>query len=92
MTEEERRARIVAEDEKVIKERLTDQAMTSQMQVAESKRWGRQTGQAVQARLVKEVAPARTCNALKRRCVSGAGVEGRTGECGLDRSSVKSGR
>ncbi len=58
MTEEELRARILAEVEKVIKDRLTDKATTSQMQLADIERWVLQTGQEVQARLLKELAQA----------------------------------
>ncbi len=58
MTEEELRARILAEVEKVIKDRLTDKATTSQMQLADIERWVLQTGQEVQAKLLKELAQA----------------------------------
>ena len=58
MTEEELRARILAEVEEVIKDRLTDKPTISQMQVAEIERWVLQTGQEVQARRLKELAQA----------------------------------
>ncbi len=58
MTEEELQARVLAEVEKVIKDRLTDKPTTSQMQLADIERWVLQTGQEVQARLLKELAQA----------------------------------
>ncbi len=58
MTEEELRARILAEVEKVVKEQLADKRASSQMQLADIERWVLQTGQAVQARLLKELAQA----------------------------------
>ncbi len=58
MTEEELRARMLAEAEKVIKDRLADKPATSQMQLADIERWVLRTGQEVQARLLKELAQA----------------------------------
>ena len=58
MTEEELRARILAEVEKVVKERLADNLASSQMQLADIEHWVLQTGQEVQARLLKELAQA----------------------------------
>ncbi len=58
MTEEELRARILAEVEKVVKERLADKRASSQMQLADIEHWVLQTGQEVQARLLKELAQA----------------------------------
>ena len=58
MTEEELRARLLGEAEKAINERLADKPASNQMQLADMERWVLGTGQAVQARLLKELAQA----------------------------------
>ena len=58
MTEEELRARLLAEAEEVINERLADKPASKQMRLADIERWVLGTGQAVQARLLKELAQA----------------------------------
>ncbi len=58
MTDEELRARLLAEAEEAIKDRLADKPAVSQMGLADIERWVLRTGQAVQARLLKELAQA----------------------------------
>src|SRR5258707_12944153 len=58
MTDEELRARLLAEAEKAINDRLADKPGASQMRLADIERWVLRTGQAVQARLLKELAQA----------------------------------
>src|SRR5205814_4143230 len=58
MTEEELRARLLAEAGKVINDRLPDKPATSQMRLADIERWVQRTGQAVQAGLLQELAQA----------------------------------
>src|SRR5258707_15413526 len=58
MTEEELRARLLAEAEKAINDRLADKPGASQMRLADIKRRVLRTGQEVQARLLKELAQA----------------------------------
>jgi hypothetical protein len=58
MTDEELRARLLAEAEKVINDRLADKPATSQMRLEDIERWVLGTGQQVQARLLKELAQA----------------------------------
>ena len=56
MSDEELRARLLAEAEKVINERLADKPASSQMDLADIERWVLRTGQQVQERLLKELA------------------------------------
>ena len=58
MTEQELRAGLLAEAEKVIDERLADKPASNQMRLADIERWVLGTGQAVQVRLLKELAQA----------------------------------
>jgi hypothetical protein len=58
MTDEERRARLLGEAEKAIKDRLADKPAERQMGLADIERWVLRTGQEVQARLLKEMAQA----------------------------------
>ena len=58
MTEEELRARLLAEAEKVINDKLADKPASNQMRLADIVRWVLGTGQAVQARLLNELAQA----------------------------------
>lgn len=56
MTKEELRARVLAEVDKVINGMLAEKPASSQMRLADIERWVLETGQAVQAKLLKEVA------------------------------------
>ena len=58
MTEEELRARLLAEAEEVINDRLADKPAASQMGLEDIEHWVRRTGQQVQAKLLKELAQA----------------------------------
>jgi uncharacterized protein with PIN domain len=58
MTDEELRARLLAEAEKVIKDMLADKPATSQMRLADIERWVLRTGQQVQAKLLEELTQA----------------------------------
>jgi DNA-directed RNA polymerase subunit RPC12/RpoP len=58
MTDEELRARLLAEVEQVLNDRLAEKPVSSQMRLADIERWVLRTGQEVQARLLKEVARA----------------------------------
>jgi uncharacterized protein with PIN domain len=58
MSDEEVRARLLAEAEKAINDRLADKAVASQMRLADIERWVLRTGQEVQVRLLKELAQA----------------------------------
>ncbi len=58
MTDEELRARLMAESEAVINAMLADKPATNQMRLADIERWVLRTGPQVQERLLKEMAQA----------------------------------
>ncbi len=58
MTDEELRARLLAEVEKVMKDQLAEKPMDQAMTLSDMEHWVLRTGQEVQARLMQELAQA----------------------------------
>lgn len=58
MTDEELRARLLAEAEKVINDMLAEKPATKEMKLSDIERWVLRTGQQVQTRLLEELAQA----------------------------------
>ncbi len=58
MTDEELQAHLLAQAEKVIKDRLADKPTTQGMTLSDIEHWVLQTGQQVQAKLLEELAHA----------------------------------